>query len=106
MFFVCLCRIGFKSAVEAWSASSDLDGIIGATCSVVCQPVGLLAAEWNLPMVSYSCTSDSLSDKEVYPTFTRSVGTYGLVSFTVDAILDVFGCVWSFATYEPKDCDS
>ena len=84
---------GFKSTVEAWFASSDLDGIIGAACSTVCQPVGLFAAVWNILMVSFSCRSDSLSDKEVYSAFTRAAGTYGLISFATDAILDVLGYV-------------
>ena len=108
ILFVWYYRLGFKSIVEAWSASTDLDGIIGAACSTVCQPVGLLAAVWNLPMVSFTCTSDYLSDKEVYPTFTRSTGPYGLISFTIDAILDVFGYVHSFAihVYESEDCGS
>ena len=78
-------------AVDSWSNSDDLDGIIGAACSIVCQPVGLLAAAWNVPMVSYTCSSGSLSNKDVYPTFSRAVGTWLLISYPMDAALDAFG---------------
>ena len=89
------CRMfpGVKMAVEAWMTSHDLDGIIGATCSVVCQPVALIAAAWNIPMVSNLCTSGYLSDRTIYPTFTRSVGTQIQNSFTLDALMDAFGYI-------------
>ena len=60
----------------AWSRSKDLDALIGGGCSIVCQPVSLLAAAWSLPVVSYGCASDVLSDKQIHPTFSRSVGLY------------------------------
>ena len=84
---------GVKMAVEAWMTSHDLDGIIGATCSVVCQPVALIAAAWNIPMVSNLCTSGYLSNRNIYPTFTRSVGTQIQNSFTLDALMDAFGYI-------------
>ena len=62
--------IGFHAAVDAWQSMGGLDAVIGAGCSVVCQPVSLLAAAWNIPIVSYSCSSSSLSNKRTYPTFT------------------------------------
>ena len=77
--------------VAAWEAFEDLDGIVGGTCSVVCQPVALIAAALNVPMVSSLCSSGYLSDKTVYPTFTRSVGTWIKNSFTFDATMDAFG---------------
>ncbi len=67
----CQPRQGMKMAVEMWNAVDDLDAIIGDGCSVVCQPVALLAAAWRIPVVSWGCTSLSLSDKVAYPTFTR-----------------------------------
>ena len=60
--------------MEVWLKATDLDAIIGGGCSVVCLPVSLLAAAWNIPAVSYGCTSGRLSDKETYPTFFRTVG--------------------------------
>ena len=90
LHWVFLLWPGVKMAVDAWVTSPDLDGIIGATCSVVCQPVALLAAAWNIPMVSNLCSSGHLSNKTVYPTFSRSVGTWIKNSFTLDAMMDAF----------------
>ncbi len=66
----CEPRRGMQMAVDLWH-SEDLDVIIGSSCSVVCQPVSLLAAAWGLPVVSWSCSSLSLSNKQAYPTFSR-----------------------------------
>ena len=74
-----------------WERAADLDMVLGAGCSVVCQPVSLMTAAWNLPTVSFSCASGSLSDKDTYPTFTRSVGPYVGFAPMFNAILDVFG---------------
>ena len=83
---------GFKTAVEAWSETADLDGFLGFHCSVVCQPVGLLAASWNIPMVSYFCSSGALSDKEIYPTFTRLTANWlALGPGAIVATVDKFG---------------
>ena len=49
-----------------------VDAYIGPACSVNCEPGGLMAAEWKMPMVSFICTSTKLSDKELYPTFART----------------------------------
>ena len=67
--FICWIA-GFRELVEIWKDVEDLDGIIGAFCSVVCQPVSLAAAALNIPAVSPTCTSSALSDKRAYPTFT------------------------------------
>ena len=34
-----------------------VDAYIGPACSVNCEPGGLMAAEWKMPMVSFICTS-------------------------------------------------
>ena len=79
---LCEARRGLGAAVDAWSTVNrihgeyNFHGFIGPGCSVACEPVGLLSAAWNLPVVSFSCTSDSLSNKYTYPTFTRAVGTW------------------------------
>ena len=61
--------VGFIAAIDLWLEAEDLDGIIGPTCSDVCQNVGLLTAAWNIPTISYTCISSLLSDVEQYPTF-------------------------------------
>ena len=83
--------IGFKLAVESWSNTEDIDGIIGTTCSSPCANVGLLAAAWNIPMVSPTCQSDLLSNKNLYPTFTRPVGPFTLSAAVIDAAIEFFG---------------
>ncbi len=77
-------------AVELWSSFTDIDVILGDGCSVVCQPVGLLAAAWNIPVVSFGCTSDQLSNKEVYPTFTRAVGPWAALAPMFNKLADIY----------------
>jgi ABC-type branched-subunit amino acid transport system substrate-binding protein len=74
----CKPRQGLAMAVDLWS--EGVDAFVGPGCSVVCEPVGLLSAAWNIPVVSFACASDSLSLKYTYPTFTRTVGPYVLLA--------------------------
>ena len=83
---------GFKVAVEAWSETEDLDAIIGLLCSVVCEPVGLLAASWNIPLVAAFCSSGILSNKAIYPTFSRMDANFlDLGPASIAATVDRFG---------------
>ena len=74
-----MCSIGaslrgisdFRVAVKP-----PVDVYIGPACSVGCVPGAFLASHWNIPMISYGCGDAELSDKDQYPTFTRTVGTY------------------------------
>ena len=75
----CEPRRGMRMAVDIVNSVEDLDGIIGCVCSVVSQPVALLAASWGIPMVSWASTSISLSDKTTYPTFSRTDGTWATI---------------------------
>lgn len=52
----------------------DVIAFIGPACSPGCQSAGLLASEWNLPMISYVSASPSMSDHKTYNTFTRTNG--------------------------------
>ena len=60
--------------------NQKVDVIFGSVCSVVCEPGGYLAREMNVPMVSFACFSDLLSDKSIYPTFARTSGPITLVA--------------------------
>lgn len=83
--------VGTKAVVEMWSSEGSIDAVIGDGCSDVCNPVGLLTAAWNIPQVSFSCAHPQLSDKTVYPTFTRTVGPYDqIIDVTMD-FLELFG---------------
>lgn len=77
----CNVKYGLKEAVDFWRYQDPLHVIIGGACSIVCEPVGLLAAVWEIPMVSWGCSSHILSDKKEYPTFARTVGPYTKVGF-------------------------
>ncbi|XP_077997881.1 gamma-aminobutyric acid type B receptor subunit 2-like [Glandiceps talaboti] len=46
--------------------------ILGASCSAACQSIAQSAHLWNIVQMSYACVSPSLSDKSVYPLFTRN----------------------------------
>ena len=59
---------------------NPIDVLFGPVCSVVCEPVGYLARDMGVPMISISCYSHQLSDKSVYPTFARTVGSSDMVS--------------------------
>ena len=53
-----------------------IDAFIGPGCSVGCVPGGYLAAHWNIPMISFGCVELTLSNKQQYQTFVRTVGNY------------------------------
>ncbi|XP_065672659.1 atrial natriuretic peptide receptor 1 isoform X4 [Hydra vulgaris] len=58
---------------EEFNGKKGVDVYIGPYCSDGCTPSGLLAAYFKKPMISYSCTSQDLSEKKLYPTFARTV---------------------------------
>jgi len=49
-----------------------VDAYIGPYCSEGCVSGGLLAAFLQRPMISYSCSKDTLSNKTIFPTFART----------------------------------
>ena len=88
----CKPRQGLSAAVYQWRMyDGHVGAFIGGGCSVVCEPVALLSAAWNTPFVSFGCTSDTLSNKYNYPTFTRSVGTWLFLAPMFDKLADRFG---------------
>lgn len=73
----CSAGKGLYKTVDLWAASGkNLNALIGGYCDVVCEPVGLLAGYWNIPILSYGCSSSKLSNKNDYPTLARTVGPY------------------------------
>ena len=69
----CEQSVGLPLVAEmAIGQHPGVDAFIGPGCSVICEPGGLLAAKWNVPMVSWGCTSSKLSSKEIYSTFART----------------------------------
>ena len=87
----CEPRRGMQMMVEMWESVGDLDGIIGDGCSVVCQPVSLLAAAWGIPVISWGCAGAGLSNKDIYPTFTRVQGTWLTLGPVYNGVADLMG---------------
>ncbi|XP_052127251.1 guanylate cyclase 32E-like, partial [Frankliniella occidentalis] len=56
-----------------------------------CGPEALVAAAWNLPVISYNCADARMSDKRVYHTFARTLPPASKVSKSVVALLRAFG---------------
>ncbi|CAH3159682.1 unnamed protein product [Porites lobata] len=82
---MCLAAEGLNQAVEF--KISGVDAIIGDGCDIICEPAAILAASWNLPMVSWGCESSKLSEKTIYPSFARTVGSFSKMG---DLFLSVF----------------
>ena len=87
----CNARIGMGAIIKLRKELDGLDGIIGSRCSVVCEPVALLTAAWNIPQVANRCSSMFLSDKRRYPTFTRSAMSILWTSQVFLGMLRMFG---------------
>jgi len=82
---MCLAAEGLNQAVEFHI--SGVDAIIGDGCDIICEPAAILAASWNLPMVSWGCESSKLSEKSIFQTFARTVGSFSKMG---DLFLSVF----------------
>ena len=71
---MCLAAEGLNQAVKF--RISGVDAIIGDGCDIISEPAAILAASWNLPMVSWGCESSKFSEKILYQTFARTVGSF------------------------------
>ena len=58
------------AAVDLYN--EGVKALIGPACSVCCLSAGLLSTSKKIPMISYSCSSIELSNKENYPYFART----------------------------------
>ncbi len=99
----CEPRHGMAMMVDVWASVDDLDGIIGDGCSAVCQPQALLAAAWNIPVVSWWCSSHTLSDKTIYPTFTRVKGPATILGPLYTNVANTFGWKRLAAIFTSED---
>lgn len=74
----CLEKKGLYEIVQLWAHTDQnkIHGFVGPGCDEVCEPSGLLASAWNIPMVSWGCTSTHLDDKTAFSTFARVVGPF------------------------------
>jgi hypothetical protein len=56
------------AAIGRMMQAGIVDAVIGPDCEVSCEPSGAFTAGYNIAQISYSCSSDLLSDKNKYPT--------------------------------------
>ena len=68
----CSGTTGRKRLTEGLLATSYV-GLIGDGCSGSCMAVAELTPVYRLPQISTACTFPDLSNREVYPTFFRTV---------------------------------
>lgn len=59
-------------AADLMRSSASVDAYIGPGCSISCLAAGLLAQYWNKPIISFSCSSLGLEDRNKYSTFART----------------------------------
>ena len=57
---------------DLMQSSASVDAYIGPGCSIACLSAALLAQYWNKPIISFSCSSLDLQDREKYSTFART----------------------------------
>ena len=86
---MCLAAEGLNQAVEFQIA--QVDAIIGDGCDIICEPAAILAASWNLPMISWGCESSKLSEKTLFPTFARTVGSFSKMADLFLSVFSYFG---------------
>ncbi|XP_064635782.1 guanylate cyclase 32E-like [Lineus longissimus] len=53
----------------------------------VCDTEARVASAWNLPMISYKCADEEVSDKELYPTFARTFPPITQVTKSIVSLL-------------------
>jgi hypothetical protein len=55
------------AAIARMMQAGIVDAVIGPDCEASCEPSAALTAGHNIAQISYSCSSDLLSDKTTYP---------------------------------------
>jgi len=70
--------------LEETANSDQWVGIGGLGCDDVCAQVSVVASSSRMPLISYGCPADYLSDKEAYPNFVR-MGTSASYAVTLTA---------------------
>ena len=56
------------AAIARMLQAGIVDAVIGPDCEASCEPSAAFTAGHNIVQISYSCSSDLLSDKKKYPT--------------------------------------
>nr|XP_002733542.1 PREDICTED: atrial natriuretic peptide receptor 1-like [Saccoglossus kowalevskii] len=64
--------------------------IIGPDCSTASMAAGLLASQWNVPMVGHISSASGLSSKRLYNTYGRTSSPYSKTAWAVIETIDAF----------------
>lgn len=67
----CLASHGLSKFVSLVK-ERKVQAIIGDGCSVACEPMASLGGVWQVPQISWGCSSPILSDKSRFPYFIRT----------------------------------
>ncbi|XP_074638228.1 atrial natriuretic peptide receptor 2-like isoform X3 [Acropora palmata] len=73
---------------EQWKRG--VKAFIGPGNQSYCATSARIAASWNIPMISYFCHEDVVSDKTLYPTFARTRPPNAQLSKSILAVLNKF----------------
>ena len=68
----CGCSKVMSAGGTVEFVKKNISVIIGPYCSKGCVPSGLIAGYYNVPMITYSCSTSELSKKSEYPTTART----------------------------------
>ncbi len=68
----CGCKSDVSAGGTVEFLKRNVSAIIGPYCSKGCITSGHIAAYYNLPLLTYSCSKKELSNKKIYPTVART----------------------------------
>ena len=82
----------------------QIDVLLGPQCSSECVATGILASQWDVPIISHSCSKQELSNSQRFNTFLRTSGSSSIGNASV-TVLRHFN--WShIALVRPADVNS
>ncbi|XP_033248989.1 retinal guanylyl cyclase 2-like isoform X2 [Drosophila miranda] len=81
----CKSDMVMKSFIHYYSIPNML-GVLGPACSETVEPIAGISKHMNMMIMSYSAEGATLSNREAYPNFFRTIGSNWLF---VDAYLDI-----------------
>ncbi|CAE7335470.1 GRM1 [Symbiodinium natans] len=98
-------EIGLATAME-FLVGLDLEkpvaGLIGAATSVVSGPLAILAGGQKVPQISFGATAPTLSNKESYPYFMRTIPPDSIQALAFWAWLVVFNVKFALCMYSDE----
>ena len=68
-----------------------IDAIIGPACSGSALTLAYLGSSWNVPMIGYAGRNPSLTNKEEYPTYIRSISSLSHMGDVIRGICIYYG---------------